>query len=56
MVTCSPLIFNRWTKMMPSTPNRCGIGWMPIFDRWREALPGGGPIPEEAEPYFSAFL
>ena len=30
---------------------------MPIFDRWREALPGGGPIPEEAEPYFSpAFL
>ena len=30
---------------------------MPIFERWRGALPGGGPIPEEAEPYFSpAFL
>ena len=30
---------------------------MPIFERWRDELPGGGPIPEEAEPYFSpAFL
>ena len=30
---------------------------MPIFERWRGELPGGGPIPEEAEPYFSpAFL
>ena len=25
----------------------------PIFDRWRAQLPDGGPIPEEAEPYFS---
>ena len=30
---------------------------MPIFERWRQALPDGGPIPEEAQPYFSpAFL
>jgi phycoerythrobilin:ferredoxin oxidoreductase len=30
---------------------------MPIFDRWRQELPDGGPIPEEAQPYFSpAFL
>ncbi len=30
---------------------------IPIFERWRDELPGGGPIPEEAEPYFSpAFL
>ena len=30
---------------------------MPIFEQWRGELPGGGPIPEEAEPYFSpAFL
>lgn len=25
----------------------------PIFQRWRDRLPGGGPIPEEAEPFFS---
>jgi len=30
---------------------------MPIFERWRQELPDGGPIPEEAQPYFSpAFL
>ncbi len=30
---------------------------MPIFERWRAELPDGGPIPEEAQPYFSpAFL
>ena len=26
---------------------------MPIFERWQALLPGGGPIPEEAQPYFS---
>ena len=26
---------------------------LPIFERWQERLPGGGPIPEEAQPYFS---
>ena len=26
---------------------------MPIFERWQQRLPGGGPIPEEAQPYFS---
>ena len=26
---------------------------MPIFERWREQLPDGGPIPEEAQPFFS---
>tara|TARA_B100002052_G_scaffold297173_1_gene327258 strand:- start:764 stop:1537 length:774 start_codon:yes stop_codon:yes gene_type:complete len=26
---------------------------MPIFERWRKKLPDGGPIPEEAKPYFS---
>ena len=26
---------------------------MPIFERWREKLPDGGPIPEEAQPFFS---
>ena len=25
----------------------------PLFERWRPTLPDGGPIPEEAEPYFS---
>ena len=30
---------------------------MPIFERWRRELPDGGPIPEEAQPFFSpAFL
>ena len=30
---------------------------MPLFERWRKELPDGGPIPEEAQPYFSpAFL
>ena len=30
---------------------------MPVFERWRQQLPDGGPIPEEAQPYFSpAFL
>ena len=30
---------------------------MPLFERWRAELPDGGPIPEEAQPYFSpAFL
>lgn len=30
---------------------------MPIFDRWRKQLPDGGPIPDEAQPFFSpAFL
>jgi len=30
---------------------------MPIFDRWKAELPDGGPIPDEAKPYFSpAFL
>lgn len=30
---------------------------MPLFERWRTELPDGGPIPEEAQPYFSpAFL
>lgn len=30
---------------------------MPRFERWRQELPDGGPIPEEAQPYFSpAFL
>ena len=30
---------------------------MPIFERWRQELPDGGPIPEEAQPFFSpAFL
>lgn len=30
---------------------------MPLFERWRQELPDGGPIPEEAQPYFSpAFL
>ncbi|GDX73673.1 hypothetical protein LBMAG40_03300 [Cyanobium sp.] len=24
-----------------------------IFERWKQALPDGGPIPEEAQPYFS---
>ena len=26
---------------------------LPIFERWQQRLPGGGPIPEEAQPYFS---
>ena len=26
---------------------------LPIFERWRSRLPDGGPIPEEAQPYFS---
>lgn len=26
---------------------------LPIFERWRSKLPDGGPIPEEAQPYFS---
>ncbi len=25
---------------------------MPIFERWRQELPDGGPIPEEAQPFF----
>ena len=30
---------------------------LPRFERWRQQLPDGGPIPEEAQPYFSpAFL
>jgi len=30
---------------------------LPIFERWRAELPDGGPLPEEAQPYFSpAFL
>lgn len=30
---------------------------LPIFQRWKPLLPDGGPIPSEAEPYFSpAFL
>ena len=30
---------------------------MPVFERWQAELPDGGPIPEEAQPYFSpAFL
>ncbi|NDC13925.1 MAG: phycoerythrobilin:ferredoxin oxidoreductase [Synechococcaceae bacterium WB9_2_170] len=30
---------------------------LPIFERWKPLLPHGGPIPTEAEPYFSpAFL
>ena len=30
---------------------------VPLFERWRKELPDGGPIPEEAQPYFSpAFL
>lgn len=30
---------------------------MPRFERWKTELPDGGPIPKEAEPYFSpAFL
>ena len=30
---------------------------IPLFERWRKQLPDGGPIPEEAQPYFSpAFL
>jgi len=28
----------------------------PIFERWRAQLPGGGPIPEEAEPFFSPYF
>ena len=26
---------------------------IPIFERWRSKLPDGGPIPEEAQPFFS---
>jgi len=26
---------------------------LPIFQRWKPSLPDGGPIPAEAEPYFS---
>ena len=26
---------------------------IPIFDRWRAELPDGGPIPDEAKPFFS---
>lgn len=26
---------------------------LPIFERWKQALPDGGPIPDEAQPYFS---
>jgi len=26
---------------------------IPIFERWQKRLPNGGPIPEEAKPYFS---
>lgn len=26
---------------------------IPIFERWRDQLPYGGPIPEEAQPFFS---
>lgn len=26
----------------------------PLFERWRSRLPDGGPIPAEAEPYFSS--
>ena len=26
---------------------------LPIFDLWRSKLPDGGPIPEEAQPFFS---
>ena len=26
---------------------------VPLFERWRKELPDGGPIPEEAQPYFS---
>ena len=26
---------------------------LPIFEQWQQRLPGGGPIPEEAQPYFS---
>jgi len=26
---------------------------IPIFKRWRDQLPYGGPIPEEAKPFFS---
>lgn len=30
---------------------------LPIFERWKRELPDGGPIPDEAKPYFSpAFL
>lgn len=30
---------------------------LPLFERWKAELPDGGPIPEEAQPYFSpAFL
>ncbi len=30
---------------------------MPLFERWQAELPDGGPIPKEAQPYFSpAFL
>ena len=25
----------------------------PVFEHWRSRLPDGGPIPQEAEPYFS---
>ena len=43
-----------------SDPEHTGPVWerlMPIFERWRGELPDGGPIPEEAQPYFSpAFL
>ena len=41
-------------------PDHTGPVWqrlMPLFERWRAELPDGGPIPEEAQPYFSpAFL
>jgi len=43
-----------------SDPEHTGPVWerlMPMFERWRGELPDGGPIPEEAQPYFSpAFL
>ena len=41
-------------------PDHTGPVWqrlMPLFERWRAELPDGGPIPDEAQPYFSpAFL
>jgi len=43
-----------------SDPLHTKLVWdrlLPIFQRWKPLLPDGGPIPAEAEPYFSpAFL
>ena len=43
--------------MIKADENHTGPVWErlePIFERWRSRLPDGGPIPAEAEPYFSS--